>query len=162
MAKGDRRERPHPGAQLRFEEVAGYRLTAFATNSTRGQLADLKVCHRRRARCEDWVRLAKDMGLENRPLRSFAQNRIRCEIIALVSEITAWMGLRADPETPAKRWEPKRLRLRLFQAPATFARHARQRIVHLSDRSAWAEIIVAGHLPLRSPDPCRIGQRTRP
>ena len=26
-----RRERPHQGAQLRFEDVGGYRLTAFAT-----------------------------------------------------------------------------------------------------------------------------------
>ena len=58
-----RRERPHPGAQLRFQDVDGYRLTAFATNTTRGQLADLEVRHRRRARCEDRIRLAKDMGL---------------------------------------------------------------------------------------------------
>ena len=58
-----RRERPHLGAQLRFQDVDGYRLTAFATNTTRGQLADLEVRHRRRARCEDRIRLAKDMGL---------------------------------------------------------------------------------------------------
>ncbi|MGC3023521.1 IS1380 family transposase, partial [Brevibacterium sp. FAM 24630] len=38
-----RRERPHPGAQLRFDDVDGYRLTAFATNTTGGQLADLEV-----------------------------------------------------------------------------------------------------------------------
>lgn len=31
-----RRERPHPGAQLRFADVDGYRLTAFATNAARG------------------------------------------------------------------------------------------------------------------------------
>ena len=46
-----RRERPHPGAQLRFEDVDGYRLTAFATNTVRRQLADLELRHRRRARC---------------------------------------------------------------------------------------------------------------
>ncbi len=28
-----RRERPHPGAQLRFDDVDGYRLTAYATNT---------------------------------------------------------------------------------------------------------------------------------
>lgn len=38
-----RRERPHPGAQLRFTDVDGYRLTAFATNVARGQLADLEL-----------------------------------------------------------------------------------------------------------------------
>lgn len=44
-----RRERPHPGAQLRFEDIDGYRLTAFVTNTPRGQLADLELRHRRRA-----------------------------------------------------------------------------------------------------------------
>src|SRR5690625_6406073 len=45
-------ERPRPGAPLRSEDVDGYRLTAFAANTTRGQLADLEVRHRRRARGE--------------------------------------------------------------------------------------------------------------
>ena len=58
-----RRERPHPGAQLRFDDVDGYRLTAFATNTraggVHGQLADLELRHRRRARCEDRIRIAK-------------------------------------------------------------------------------------------------------
>jgi len=48
-----RKERPHPGAQLRITDVDGHRITAFATNTTRGQLADLELRHRRRARCED-------------------------------------------------------------------------------------------------------------
>ena len=121
-----RRERPHPGAQLRFDDVDGYRLTAFATNTTQGQLADLEVRHRRRARCEDRIRVAKDMGLRNLPLASFAQNRIWCQIVALASEITAWMGLLGYAAQPARRWEPKRLRHRLFQIPATIARHARR------------------------------------
>ncbi|MGF6885309.1 hypothetical protein ABIA39_004149 [Nocardia sp. GAS34] len=47
-----RRERPHPGAQLRFTDHNGNRLTAFATNTRKGQLADLELRHRRRARCE--------------------------------------------------------------------------------------------------------------
>ena len=90
------------------------------------------------------------MGLENLPLAPFAQNRIWCQIVALASEITAWMGLLAHADQPARRWEPKQLRHRLFQTPATFARHARARIVHLSDRSAWAEIVQAGHARLCS------------
>ncbi len=149
-----RRERPHPGAQLRFDDVDGYRLTAFATNTTKGQLADLEVRHRRRARCEDRIRAAKDMGLRNLPLTSFAQNRIWCQVVALAGEITAWMGLLGYADQPARRWEPKRVRHRLFQIPATIARHARQRVLHLSDRSLWAEIIQAGHARLAQlPDP---------
>ena len=47
-----RKERPHPGAQLRITDADGMRITAFATNTTRGQLADLELRHRRRARAE--------------------------------------------------------------------------------------------------------------
>ena len=82
-----RRERPHQGAQLRFEDVGGYRLTAFATSTRVGQLADLEVRHRLRARCEDRIRCAKDTGLDRFPLQGFAQNRIWCLIVALWS---AW------------------------------------------------------------------------
>jgi hypothetical protein len=68
-----RTERPQSGAHLRITDVDGNRVTAFATNSTRGQLADLELCHRRRARCEDRIRIAKDTGLRNPPLHDFAQ-----------------------------------------------------------------------------------------
>jgi hypothetical protein len=71
-----RKERPHPGAQLRITDIDGLRVTAFVTNTTRGQLADLELRHRRRARCEDRIRCAKDTGLANLPLHDFAQNQI--------------------------------------------------------------------------------------
>ena len=48
-----RKERPHPGAQLRFTDIDGHRFTAFATDAKKGQLADLELRHRRRARCEE-------------------------------------------------------------------------------------------------------------
>lgn len=50
-----RRERPHPGAQLRFTDLDGLRLTCFADNTNGGQLADLELRHRRRARCGDRI-----------------------------------------------------------------------------------------------------------
>ena len=46
-----RKERPHPGAQLRFTDIDGHRFTCFATCARTGQLADLELRHRRRARC---------------------------------------------------------------------------------------------------------------
>ena len=64
-----RKERPHPGTQLRFTDIDGHRFTAFATDARKGQLADLELRHRRRARCEDRIRNAKDTGLRNLPLR---------------------------------------------------------------------------------------------
>ena len=145
-----RRERPHPGAQLRFDDASGYRLTAFATNTRRGQLATLELRHRLRARCEDRIRTTKDTGLRNLPLHGFDQNRIWCQIIALASEITAWIGLLAHPTHHARRWEPKRLRYRLFTTPATIARHGRRVILHLSNRSRWASIITAAINRLRA------------
>ncbi len=145
-----RRERPHPGAQLRFEDVDGYRLTAFATNTARGQLADLELRHRHRARCEDRIRLAKDTGLRNLPLHGFAQNRILCQLVAPASELTTWMGMLGHPTAEARRWEPKRLRLRLYSIPAALARTGRRVILHLSDRARWIDVAIAGISRLRA------------
>jgi hypothetical protein len=92
-----RKECPHPGAQLRFTDIDGHRFTAFATDATKGQLADLELRHRRRARCEDRrkIRCAKDTGLRNLPLKGFAQNQVWCEIVTLACELLAWMQLLA-------------------------------------------------------------------
>ena len=78
-----RRERPHPGAQLRITDPNGHRYTCFATSTRTGHLADLELRHRRRARCEDRIRCAKDTGLRNLPLHGYDQNQIWCEIVAL-------------------------------------------------------------------------------
>jgi hypothetical protein len=142
-----RKERPHPGAQLRFDDVDGYRVTAFATNTTTGgpgtQLADLELRHRRRARCEDRIRISKDTGLRNLPLQGFDQNRIWCAIVCLAVEITAWMQMLGLADHPARRWEPKRLRLRLFSIPAAIARTGRRTRLHLSDTAPWADVVNA-------------------
>ena len=105
-----RKERPHPGAQLRFTDIDGHRFTCFVTDATSGQLADLELRHRQRARCEDRIRTAKDTGLRNLPLHSFAPNQIWCELVALACELTAWIQMLAL-DGPARCWEPKRLRL---------------------------------------------------
>ncbi len=141
-----RKERPHPGAQLRITDVDGMRVTAFATNTRTGgpgttQLADLELRHRRRARCEDRIRVAKDTGLRNLPLHGFDQNRIWCAIVALAVEITAWMQMLTLTGHDARRWEPKRLRHRLFTVPATLARTGRRVLLHLSQRAPWAILV---------------------
>jgi hypothetical protein len=136
-----RKERPHPGAQLRFTDVDGLRLTAFITNSTRGELADLELRHRRRARCEDRIRTAKDTGLTNLPLHGFAQNQIWLAVVALAVELTAWMQMLALTDNAARRWEPKRLRLRLFSIAGRIARHARQTHLRLPAYAPWADMV---------------------
>jgi len=138
-----RKERPHPGAQLTITDVDGHRITAFATNTTRGQLADLELRHRRRARCEDRIRLAKDTGLTNLPLYSFAQNQIWCAIVALACELTAWMQLLALHNESARRWEPKRLRYRLFTIPAVLVRGSRQVRLRYAGHHPWATLLIS-------------------
>jgi len=132
-----RKERPHPGAQLRFTDIDGHRFTAFATDAKKGQLADLELRHRRRARCEDRIRCAKDTGLRNLPLKGFAQNQVWCEIVALACELLAWAQMLALIGE-ARRWEPKRLRLRLFTAAGRLVRGGRRLRLRLAERWPWA------------------------
>ena len=139
-----RKERPHPGAQLRIADLDGHRITAFVTNTVRGQLADLELRHRRRARCEDRIRCAKDTGLANLPLHDFAQNQIWCAIVALAADLTAWTQTLALTGHEARRWEPKRLRLRLFSIPARAARTGRRRLLHLAATAPFADLVLTG------------------
>ena len=120
-----RKERPHPGAQL----------------------PDLELRHRRRPRCEDRIRIAKDTGLAAFPPHGFAANKIWCAIIALARDLTAWMQTLTLHGHQARRWEPKRLRLRLSTIPASLARTARRVLLHLAAKAPWADL--ARHAVLR-------------
>ena len=135
-----RKERPHPGAQLRFTDIGGHRFTCFATSTKGGQLPDLELRHRRRARCEDRIRCAKDTGLRNLPLHGFAQNQVWCEIVALACDLLAWTQLLALTGQ-ARRWEPRRLRLRLFAAAGRIARGGRRLRLRLAASWPWATVI---------------------
>jgi hypothetical protein len=144
-----RKERPHPGAQLRFTDIDGHRVTCFATDAKRGQLAGLELRHRRRARCEDRIRCAKDTGLQNLPLHGFDQNQIWCELVAMACELLAWMAMLAL-DGPARAWEPKRLRLRLFTAAGRLVRGGRRLRLRLAATWPWASHITAAITRLQS------------
>ena len=135
-----RKERPHPGAQLRITDVDGH--------------ADHRVRHQHHPRrssptwncataAEPAARTAsaspRTPACPTCRCTSFAQNRIWCAIVALAGEITAWIQT-ARPQRsarhPARRWEPKSLRLRLFTIAGRLAAHARGRRLHLSDARA--------------------------
>ncbi|MGW0020920.1 IS1380 family transposase [Rhodococcus sp. NPDC003382] len=138
-----RKERPHPGAQLRFTDRDGLRLTAFVTNTRRGQLPDLELRHRRRARCEDRIRAAKVTGLQNLPLHGFDQNRIWLALVQLACELVAWTQMLALVDHPARCWEPKRLRLRLWSIAGRITRHARRTVVNLAARAPSVAVLTA-------------------
>ena len=137
-----RKERPHPGAQLRFTDIDGHRFTCLATGTKGGQLPDLELRHRRRARCEDRIRCAKDTGLRNLPLKGFAQNQLWCEIVALACDLLAWTQMLALAG-PARRWEPKRLRLRIFAVAGRLVRGGRRLRLRLAERWPWTREITA-------------------
>lgn len=108
---------------------------------------------RRRARCEDRIRCAKDTGLANLPLHDLDQNRIWCAIIALACEVIAWMQTLALTDHSARRWEPKRLRLRLrlFAIASAMATTARRTTLHLPDHVPRADLALQARDRLRTP-----------
>jgi len=138
-------------------DTDGLRLTAFVTNSIRGQVQDLELRHRRRARCEDRIRVAQDTGLSNLPLHGFDQNRIWLAIVQLAIDLAAWMQMLGSTDHDARRWEPKRLRLRVFAIVGRTATHARQTCLRLP-REAGVVVIRTRH---GYPEPTSGARRNR-
>jgi len=137
-----RRERPHPGAQLRVTDIDGNRITCFVTNTRKGQLAALEQRHRNRARCEDRIRCGKDTGMRNLPYHDNASNRIWLEIVQLAEDLLAWtqaLALTGKHRVA----EPKRLRLCLFAVAGRLVRTARRTRLRLDRTWPWAHDIDA-------------------
>jgi hypothetical protein len=77
----------------------------------------------------------------NLPLHDFDQNRIWCALVALASELTAWLQMLAFVGHDARRWEPKRLRLRLFSAAGRLAHSGRRVVLHLARVGRWSGLL---------------------
>ncbi|MFB7669370.1 IS1380 family transposase [Kitasatospora sp. NPDC056138] len=135
-----RKERPHPGAQLRITDADGMRITCFATSTTGTAIAALELRHRQRARAEDRIRAARDTGLRNLPLHDAAQNQIWLEVVQLALDLLAWMPMLAL-NGPARRWEPKRLRLRLFSTAGRLVTTGGHRWLRLARHWPWTQVI---------------------
>jgi hypothetical protein len=88
------------------------------------------------------IRCAKDTGLRNLPLKGFAQNQLWCEIVALACDLLAWTQMLALAG-PARRWEPKRLRLRIFAVAGRLVRGGRRLRLRLAERWPWTREITA-------------------
>jgi hypothetical protein len=146
-----RKERPHPGAQLRTTDADGMRITGFLTNTGHGgpgrQLADLELRHRRHARVEDRIRAGKDTGMRNLPFHDLDQNRIWLAIAALAADLLAWTARLALPESAAT-YEPKRMRLRILAVAGPIVRTARRRILRIDPAWPRADAITTAHARL--------------
>ena len=146
-----RKERPHPGAQLRITDHNGMRITGLLTNTPPGgagrQLADLELRHRRHARVEDRIRAGKDTGIRNLPYHDTAQNKIWLAIAALAADLLAWTA-RLALTGPTATYEPKRLRLRILAVAGRIVRTARRRLLKTDPAWPWAALITTAHARL--------------
>lgn len=102
------------------------------------------------ARCKDRIRCAKDTGLTNLPLHDFAQNQLWCAVIAIACELTAWMQLLALHGHDARRWEPKRLRLRLLCAAGRLTVSGCRVVLHLARAGRWTALLLHAITRLRA------------
>jgi hypothetical protein len=144
-----RREIPHPGAQLRLTDIEGRRITCLATNTVSGQLPDLELRHRRRARVEDRIRCAKDTGLANLPLHDNAANAVWIRIVLLALDLLTWTQTLALTG-PLRAAEPKTLRHRLLAVAARIARTGRRPHLRLDRHWPWAATLVEAITRLRA------------
>jgi hypothetical protein len=137
-----RRERPHPGAQLTFSDIHGYRFQTFATNTKVGQLAQLEARHRAHARVEDRIRTGKDTGYGRFPSRHFAINAVWLELALSAADLIAWtQTMLLDGELATA--EPKKLRYQLLHAAARITRGQRRTWVRIDETWPWATHLAA-------------------
>ena len=114
-----RKERPHPGAQLRFTDSDGLRVTAFITDTAPGvvpgQLGGLELRHRQHARVEDRIRQAKATGLHNLPCHRSDANAAWLEIIMAATDLVAGtklLGFKNQPDLAKSEIDTFRYRAR--------------------------------------------------
>ncbi|MEZ5185760.1 MAG: IS1380 family transposase [Candidatus Nanopelagicales bacterium] len=140
-----RREKAHPGAQLRIGEDDGWRVTLFVTNSP-GRPADLEYRHRQRARAEDRIRDLKATGADNLPLHSMAKNALWLELCLLACQLLTWtQQLAWRDHEHARVWSPKTLRFRILAVAGRIIRSGRRHTLRISDKWPWADLIRQAH-----------------
>jgi hypothetical protein len=150
-----RRERPHPGAQLTFTDIDGWRFQAFATDTAAGQLAHLDARHRGHATVEDRIRCGKDTGLGRFPSRLFAINAVWLELALTACDLIAWtQTILLDGDLA--RCEPKMLRYRLLHVAARITRGQRRLFVRIAEHWPWRFELAAAFARLAAlPQPLR-------
>lgn len=134
-----RRERPHPGAQPSFTDHDGHRFQVLLTDQ-QGDPVALEARHRARARVEDAIRAAKDMGLRNLPFRELPPNAAWPELVLIAQDLVSWaqaLLLEGD----LARAEPKQLRYRLLHVAGRITRSGRRVRLHLPADWPWARAL---------------------
>ena len=137
-----RRELPHPGAQLTFSDVEGYRYQVFITDHDEPDVCFLEGLYRGRGRCERRICDAKDTGLANLPSANFAINEAWLALVLTAGDLLVWMkGLCLESELA--RAEPKRLRYTLLHTAGVLVHSARRTTLRIAQGWPWADDLVA-------------------
>lgn len=144
-----RRERPHPGAQFEVFDAQGYRHTAFITDQADADIAALELRHRRHARVEDSIRIAKETGMRNMPFAAFEHNQAWLEVSLLAQAILRWSALLCL-EGELALAEPKRVRQRLLHVAGRISRSGRRVTLRLPRSWPWARALAAAFARLRA------------
>lgn len=150
-----RKERPHPGAQLRFTDFDGHRITGFLTDTgdgvIPGQLAGLELRHRQHARVEDRIRQAKATGLRNLPFNAFQANAAWLEITMAATDLVAWAKLIGFTDHPDLACcEIQTFRYRVLHVAARITRGGRQLRLRIDAAWRWAQAIVTAWQRIRA------------
>ena len=153
-----RKERPHPGAQLRFTDSDGLRVTAFITDTGHGvvpgQLGGLELRHRQHARVEDRIRQAKATGLRNLPCHRAEANAAWLEIILAATDLVTWSKLIGFTDHPGlATCEIDTFRYRVLHVAARITRSARQIRLRIDATWRWATVISQAWQRLRAAFP---------
>lgn len=144
-----RKERPHPGAQLRFTDHDGLRYQCFLTDQEGSDIAELERRHRQHARVEDRIQESQELGLGRLPFQALEPNRVWFELALLTQDLLAWLRLLVlDGELQLAK--PKRLRGRLLHVAGRVTHSARRRTLHLPRAWPWADELVAAFARLRA------------
>jgi hypothetical protein len=144
-----RRERPHPGAQLRFTDADGHRFTAFLTDTAGGQHADLEVRHRAHARVEDRIRTGKATGLRNMPCKAYELNKVWLELSLAAADLLTWAQALCFTGELA-RCEPAAFRYRVCHVAARLVHTSRHRRLRIDQDWPWATQLAAAFHRLRA------------
>lgn len=67
----------------------------------------------------------------------------------LAAEVTAWAQMLALSGTPARTWEPKRLRARIFETAGKLVATGRRLVLHLAATVPETPLILTGLARLR-------------
>jgi hypothetical protein len=137
---------PHPGAQLTFSDLNGYRFQVFITDQPDADIAYLEARHRGHARVEDRIAAPRTRGCAT--CHDFAANAAWLQLVLVAIDLLAWtQGITLEGE--ARNWKPKRLRYALLHVTARFCRSGRRLHLRLQRTWRWSALLCAAFQRLR-------------